>query len=377
MTEKFPKPTEQQILLDNDDFATPITLNPPAGIVQGSNIGASSQQGEPAHRGMPAEKSVWYRWQAPPGNNLAIFIIANSDFDSRLAAYMESGTGNNFNILCETGIFANLPASKLEIVAFQAEGGQAYRLAVDGVNGDSGQFTLRWAAAPNLESLASLLIEGLVGGIVIKDFLPKENVTMKAGDVNGIDPREEPTDILGLYLFPNLDPNLHPYKVTPCLVGHYFWPTSRMYASPVVSFLENYVAYSSPIFGFRGLIEGRVSPDAPQPDGQKEGAFAVDFPSGSGEGQVIELTLTREGGGQWSTNQQNGSMILAAAPSVDADLLNDETGAVSFPISDGTSIVLFASDDPNSSLFTPGSEFTLTIKFADERQPKVSITIEA
>src|SRR5262245_42227331 len=195
MTEKFPKPIEQQILLDNDDFATPITLDLPAGIVQGSNIGASSQQGEPAHRGMPASKSVWYRWQAPSGDNLAIFIIANSNFDSRLEAYTESGPGSDFNILGETGSFVKLPASNLQIVAFKAESCKAYRLAVDGVNGDSGQFTLRWAAAPNLQALASLLIDGLVGGIVFEGLLPKNNVTMNAEDVNHQDPRQEPTDI--------------------------------------------------------------------------------------------------------------------------------------------------------------------------------------
>src|SRR5581483_1636061 len=48
----------------NDDFADRIRISGASGSIDGTNLGASKEDAEPAHAGNPGGASVWYRWTA-------------------------------------------------------------------------------------------------------------------------------------------------------------------------------------------------------------------------------------------------------------------------------------------------------------------------
>ena len=49
----------------NDDFANAITLTGSVIETNANNLGATTEPGEPYHRGYPATRSIWWRWTAP------------------------------------------------------------------------------------------------------------------------------------------------------------------------------------------------------------------------------------------------------------------------------------------------------------------------
>src|SRR5690349_16367393 len=51
----------------NDNFAQAQIIGGVRGTVSGSNVGATTEAGEPPIVGIPAAASIWYRWTAPRG----------------------------------------------------------------------------------------------------------------------------------------------------------------------------------------------------------------------------------------------------------------------------------------------------------------------
>ena len=69
--------------------------------------------------------------------------------------------------------------------------------------------------------------------------------------------------------------------------------------------------------------------------------------------------------GVWDTSSGTVYWVLAVAPTLDGALLNASgTMAVNFPVADGGSFVVFASDYLESE-FMRGRGLTLTVTFAD------------
>jgi hypothetical protein len=99
------------------------------------------------------------------------------------------------------------------------------------------------------------------------------------------------------------------------------------------------------------------------PDGALDGTLTVTL-SASGGRTVTGLRLDSNAPGTWDTSG-SGFWVLAVAPTLDGALLNAPgTMAVNFPVADGGSFVVFASDY-QSSEFLPGRTLTLTATFAD------------
>ncbi|HLN96887.1 MAG TPA: NF038122 family metalloprotease [Pyrinomonadaceae bacterium] len=126
----------------NDAFANAQTIAGASGSVNGTNIGATKEAGEPSHEplGNPGGRSVWYRWTAPSSGNTT-FTTAGSTYDTLLAVY----TGSNVSAL--TSIVKNddvSPGITTSIVQFSAVGGTTYQIAVDGFDGDQGNITLNF-----------------------------------------------------------------------------------------------------------------------------------------------------------------------------------------------------------------------------------------
>src|ERR1044071_1074877 len=130
----------------NDNFAAAQALAGCSGSVNGTNVSATQESGEPEHDPLdfPSSSSVWYQWQAPVSGNVTITTAgAATDFDTMLAVY----TGNSVNSL--TAITKNddidLGVITESSVTFPATMGVTYRIAVDGYDNATGNFVLNWS----------------------------------------------------------------------------------------------------------------------------------------------------------------------------------------------------------------------------------------
>ena len=154
----------------NDDFANAQVLSGPLPIeVEGSNRGATREDGEPNHVGLFARDSVWYRW-TPASSGLVAIDICDSGFDTFMAVY----TGGALNAL--TAVATNddgCPAFQSRVV-LAAVAGQTYHIAVDGRPITSSHIGLRIRAAspPANDSFA--------GAEVLSGVLPINVITTNA-----------------------------------------------------------------------------------------------------------------------------------------------------------------------------------------------------
>src|SRR5437667_9182264 len=129
---------------------------------------------------------------------------------------------------------------------------------------------------------------------------------------------------------------------------------------------------------FRGQLRSTLVPYTTlfRSDGALDGTFQVTLEAGSGARTVtrLELRQASASGGVWDTDPATAHWALGAAASLDGVLLNAGTGTVSFAVADGGVFFVFASD-VSSSVFTPGTGFSLTVTLADGSVVMVPTTI--
>jgi Ca2+-binding RTX toxin-like protein len=123
----------------NDNFADAQVANTgDTNPTSGSNVDATKEAGEPDHAGDAGGASVWYRWTAP-SSGAATVDTCDSTFDSLLAVY----TGDSVSGLVEAGRSDDDCAfGNGGFVEFDAQAGQVYRIAVDGFEGETGNFDI-------------------------------------------------------------------------------------------------------------------------------------------------------------------------------------------------------------------------------------------
>jgi hypothetical protein len=127
---------------------------------------------------------------------------------------------------------------------------------------------------------------------------------------------------------------------------------------------------------YNGKLRDRVGQDntALAPDGALDGTLTVTL-SASGGRTVTALRLDSDAPGIWDTDSTTYFWVLAVAPSLDGSVLNAPgTMAVNFPVADGGSFVVFASDSQNTE-FLPGRTLTLTATFSDGSTATASTTV--
>src|SRR6266498_1718549 len=128
----------------NDNFADRITLTGTHLVnVSGSNVGASTEPGEPFHADVLGGKSVWWTWTAPSSGRVTL-ITRGSSFDTVLGVYTGNSVanlvfvaGNDDDPLSSDGVESR--------ATFPVSGGTAYQIAVDGYDGASGDIALHLA----------------------------------------------------------------------------------------------------------------------------------------------------------------------------------------------------------------------------------------
>lgn len=144
----------------NDAFAASQELSGRLASVEALNKDATKEAGEPNHAGEPGGVSIWYRWTAPAGGR-AVVSTCGSDFDSVLAAY----TGDSLAGLAE--VAANDDSCGLQSqISFTASEGVTYRIAIDGVDGETGVVSLGLRLAPlNDDFAAAVALSGDQGSV--------------------------------------------------------------------------------------------------------------------------------------------------------------------------------------------------------------------
>jgi hypothetical protein len=137
----------------NDDFANARDLGSgPTASASGTNRWATAEAGEPDHYpGIPAIRSVWYRWTAPASGPVGV-DTCGSDFDTILAVYR----GSAVNVLGRVA-FDDDSCAPQSRARFFATAGTTYQIAVDGYGGDQGsiKLDLRPALSPSNDDFAN------------------------------------------------------------------------------------------------------------------------------------------------------------------------------------------------------------------------------
>ncbi len=109
-------------------------------------------------------------------------------------------------------------------------------------------------------------------------------------------------------------------------------------------------------------------------DGALDGTLTATLRASGGR-TVTGLRLDSNAPGVWDTTSATGYWVLAVAPTVDGAVLNAPgTMAVNFPVADGGSFVVFASDYQGRE-FQPGRTLTLTATFADGSTATAATTV--
>jgi len=131
----------------------------------------------------------------------------------------------------------------------------------------------------------------------------------------------------------------------------------------------------SPQLAYIGRSADRVGRGKDQlgPDGDSDGVFEVSFPAGTASSEITGITLERTDGGTWDTNPSTSMWVVGVADKLDTELRNGPQGAIAISVTEGNKLMLFVSD--NVGLFEVGSQFKLTIQFADGSTQVASTTI--
>lgn len=154
----------------NDAFANRIEIPGSVALVTASNVGATREAGEPNHVGHQVGASVWYSWMAPDSGRVTIDTTGSS-FDTVLGIY----TGFAVDQLAMVAENDDNAGESTSGVQFEAVAGTYYQIAVDGFQGDSGNFKLNvnLPVPPTLPEFRELpsgasVIEGTITNITFR-----------------------------------------------------------------------------------------------------------------------------------------------------------------------------------------------------------------
>jgi RTX calcium-binding nonapeptide repeat (4 copies) len=151
----------QAMAPSNDAFAAAHLLGGTEGDLAATSKDATKEVGEPAHAGTPGGASVWFRI-TPNRTGRMTVLTRQISFDTVLSVY----TGASVDALTEIASNNDHGTSDASRVAFPVVPGTTYFIAVDGDDGGSGPFILRWRQGPQNDDFADAsLLEGASGSV--------------------------------------------------------------------------------------------------------------------------------------------------------------------------------------------------------------------
>ncbi len=138
----------------NDLFAAGTVITGTSISVNGSNLNATREPGEPNHAGNSGGHSVWWTWTAP-SSGLVTIDTHGSNFDTLLAVYTGTSVSSLTRVASNDDDTANRTLTSR--VTFNAVAGVTYHIAVDGYDGAQGtiQLHLQEALPPANDNFAN------------------------------------------------------------------------------------------------------------------------------------------------------------------------------------------------------------------------------
>lgn len=132
----------------NDNFANAQQIAGANGTVSGSNVGATTEDGEPDITGVSAAASIWYTWTAQSTGAATFDTLGSTSpggsLDTRLAIY--TGTALDSLALVGENDDALNGATVNSSVTVAVTAGKTYIIAVDGFSSsDQGSVVLNWS----------------------------------------------------------------------------------------------------------------------------------------------------------------------------------------------------------------------------------------
>lgn len=122
----------------NDHFAQRISLSGTNIAVQGSNVVATAEPGEPGHGGQAASHSVWWTWTAPVPCQVTL-DMTGSDFEALAGVYL----GSSLQTLIPVELDGPAETNVTRRVSFLAARGKTFQIAVDGKGNAQGIIAMR------------------------------------------------------------------------------------------------------------------------------------------------------------------------------------------------------------------------------------------
>jgi Ca2+-binding RTX toxin-like protein len=123
----------------NDNFANRIVLSGATVSTTGTNVGSTSEAGEPADVFGFHQDSVWWSWTAPTSGLVGINLIGSS-YDTTLQIYTGSSLAS-LSLVGENDDYFGLQSN----VSFSATAGVTYQIKVDGYGSGIGSIALNIA----------------------------------------------------------------------------------------------------------------------------------------------------------------------------------------------------------------------------------------
>jgi subtilisin family serine protease len=146
----------------NDFFANAEALSGQSGTNLGGTISATKQVGEPNHAGSVGGKSVWWTFEAP-ADGLLVLDTTDSTFDTLLALYTGTDVSNLAQVAANDDAYP-LCAGGFSFISQAVRSGEKYSIALDGYDGASGDFVLRYSFVPT--SVFRFSVSNSPGGAV-------------------------------------------------------------------------------------------------------------------------------------------------------------------------------------------------------------------
>ncbi len=154
----------------NDDFANATLISGSSVTVSGSNLNATSENGEPLlSYKSSATTTVWWKWIAPENGSIQIDTVG-STFDTVLGVYK----GSSVSSLVKAGENSEDDDSggsgNTSKCTFDCTSGTTYHICVAGYNGKSGSITLHVAFERQVPEICTVTYnpgEGGIGEVIV------------------------------------------------------------------------------------------------------------------------------------------------------------------------------------------------------------------
>ena len=130
--------TSYPVPVAHDNFAEAGSATSLPYTAKGNTSYASTETGEPQICGLPAERTVWFRYDAP-ANRKVIATTFGSDYDTVLGVF----TGSSLSDLTPVGCNDDKGVGTHSKVKFKALANTTYWFVVSGKAGSSGNYRFR------------------------------------------------------------------------------------------------------------------------------------------------------------------------------------------------------------------------------------------